>query len=688
MAKYRVTNSKGESFVITGGDTPPTQELIQELMNGINGYKEPAKAPVLTPLSDDMKAKPRDTDYAGIIGQGALGFGQGVLSGLGRVASGASLGATDWLDRKLGGNLKRLDENLQRSAEQSGLGGLNKVAKFTAELGGNIKGGGGILAKKLLGTNLRGLKLASATGGLEGAAYGLTGSDKLKDVPKNVAINSLAGATMGGVMPIALKPLNRITNKLNNYIGKKQLAKELHKTDNYNNVFLGNVDDNVATELNRIRNFEKVAPVENTDVTIPESGVNHIYQSRLVRNKNYNPENLSEVINTALFSKNPRVIRGNVKDNQVIFDKSNPARKVVVSKNKDTNGISIITAMKDKKLGKFNKRLGGLPFPPYEANITSDVAAAADSFKIPDFQPLLTSSDNTIASLSPKVNPFEKRSFIEALADTEKARKIRNGILSGASDLSERAHILQDNLARRKNGWYDADFEELIKTPELAKAEVDYSDFIAKNGQNTLSPEKVQYFYEQHPIAQDIIEEMRGVDPRAFDNIKPGSLSEFDMLKKILREEAGNKIKVGASKSGALKRAENSLKDIMDNEFPGFKDVNKKYAEAHTTQDIFESKLRKGLTSVGGGTANVTPFWSGISSPLTAAGVVGGFLNPSSVLLTAAGLGGKALWRNHRRNVARRIANGVMHTPLIVNPTLINGLSAPALRNLSNKNEE
>lgn len=38
------------------------------------------------------------------------------------------------------------------------------------------------------------------------------------------------------------------------------------------------------------------------------------------------------------------------------------------------------------------------------------------------------------------------------------------------------------------------------------------------------------------------------IDPRAFDGIQPGSLAEFDMLKKTLREEAGNKVKVGASR--------------------------------------------------------------------------------------------------------------------------------------------
>ena len=77
-----------------------------------------------------------------IAGEGLKGFGQGVVSGLGRVAGGATLGATDWLDRKTGGHLASLDADLQRSAESAGLGGWNKAAKFASELGGNMLFGG------------------------------------------------------------------------------------------------------------------------------------------------------------------------------------------------------------------------------------------------------------------------------------------------------------------------------------------------------------------------------------------------------------------------------------------------------------------------------------------------------------------------------------------------------------------
>ena len=102
--------------------------------------------------------------------------------------------------------------------------------------------------------------------------------------------------------------------------------------------------------------------------------------------------------------------------------------------------------MKDKSLGKINKRLGGLPFPPYGANITSDVSTAAGS-KIPDFQPL----NKNITLSQTDVNPFEKRSFIEAPAESDKLRVMHKGVLSGATDLSKRARIFQDLLVKHKS---------------------------------------------------------------------------------------------------------------------------------------------------------------------------------------------------------------------------------------------
>ena len=654
---------------------------------------EEVPPPELRPLTEKDKAetarlssglRPQGIGAWEIAGEGLKGFGQGVVSGLGRVSGGATLGATDWLDRKTGGYLASLDADLQRSAESAGLGGWNKAAKFASELGGNIQGAGGALVKGLSKAGLKGLKLASASGGLEGAAYGATGSDSMDELPENVAWSAALGAALPFGLHYGAKgakwAARPVTEKATRYLGKRKLAKQLAKDSDFEDVNLGYIDDQLATRLNQVRNAENVSPVESARTSVTGERIGHIRDGRILRDKR-SPDFMADVVDAALFSKQPHVIRGNIPENQVIFDSSNPANKVVVSKNSNTNGISVITTMKDKSLGKINKRLGGLPFPPYGANVTSDVSTAAGS-KIPDFQPL---NKSIIPQNMSAVNPAFKRSFVEALADDNKRRTMRNAVMSGAEDLSERAKILSDRLERRNGGMYDADFEQVIKTPELSRAEEKYAGFMAKNGGQMMPEEKVADFYAQHPIAEDMIAEMRLIDPRAFAGIQPGSLAEFDMLKKRLREEAGNRVKVGVSRSGALKRAENDLKTLMDREFPGFRDMNRNFADARTTQDIFESRLKKGLMSVGG--ATVSPFWSGISSPLTAAGVVGGYFNPFSLAVTAGGLGGKALMRRMRRNAGRRLADGIVQTPVEVNinPLLSAGLSSAAYNNMRNR---
>ena len=624
---------------------------------------EEVPPPELRPLTEKDKAKalwlasglrPQGFGALEIAGEGLKGFGQGVVSGLGRVSGGATLGATDWLDRKTGGHLASLDADLQRSAEGAGLGGWNKAAKFASELGGNIQGAGGVLVKGLSKAGLKGLKLASASGGLEGAAYGATGSDSMDELPENVAW----GAAFGAALPFGVHygakgakyAARPVTKKATRYLGKRKLAKQLAKDSDFEDVNLGYIDDQLATRLNQVRNAENVSPVESARTSVTGERIGHIRDGRILRDKR-SPDFMADVVDAALFSKQPHVIRGNIPENQVIFDSSNPANKVVVSKNSNTNGISVITTMKDKSLGKINKRLGGLPFPPYGANVTSDVSTAAGS-KIPDFQPL---NKSIIPQNMSAVNPAFKRSFVEALADENKRRTMRNAVMSGAEDLSERAKILSDRLERRNGGMYDADFEQVIKTPELSRAEEKYAGFMAKNGGQMMPEEKVADFYAQHPIAEDMIAEMRLIDPRAFTGIQPGSLAEFDMLKKRLREEAGNKVKVGASRSGALKRAENDLKTLMDREFPGFRDMNRNFADARTTQDIFESRLKKGLMSVGG--ATVSPYWSGL------------------------------LMSGMRRNAGRRLADGIVQTPIEVNinPLLSAGLSSAAYNNMRNR---
>lgn len=664
--------------------------------------------PALRPLTESQKAealnlarqiRPKtDNTFGDYLAQNVADMAYGAD----RALSGATFGGYDWFKRKTGLGVNQ-DEYKAMKRYNDGSDMPATAAGVVAEIGGNIIGAGGALAKGLSKAGLKGLKLASAAGGLEGAAYGVTGSDTLGDLPKNIALRGSLGAGMGAgmsyLMPYLLSPINAATrpviNRVSRYFGKRKNPLSLPEktiTPKSNadilaeeglkkiKVYRGGNEKAVLKSM--VRHLEKTDPnfkfrtLKNDATGRIEKDYEHLLQDS--ERKRY-IHTFMDTYNNPQIKKNgftkegyPREYRYSIYDNP---EHNNYVYDLI--SNSET-GKTLTKIAREGKHGQESiSKIMDLVPPNSQVSEVGNIASQTEILP-----PHNANFNKNITSLQTNVNPFEKRSFVEALANRDKARIMRNGVLSGASDLSERARILQDNLVRRKNGWFDADFEKLIKTPEMAKAEVSYAQFMAKNGGKTLAPEKVNSFYQNHPIAKDIIAEMREVDPRAFDNIAPGSLAEFDMLKKILREEAGNKIKVGASKSGALKRAENSLKELMDTEFPGFKDINTKYAEAASAQNVFESKLNQGLTSVGGGTANVTPFWSGISSPLTAAGVVGGFFNPMSLAVTGAGLAGKALMRNSRRAAARRLADGIVRTPINVdiNPVLTNGLSAPALR--------
>ena len=113
-----------------------------------------------------------------------------------KAISGATFGASDWALRKLGFDN---EQEYLAGKQAEGLGGLTKGLGVASEIGGNILGAGGALVKGLQNTGLNGLKLATAAGGIEGAAYGLTGSDRLTDAPKNMAW----GAGLGAALPVA-----------------------------------------------------------------------------------------------------------------------------------------------------------------------------------------------------------------------------------------------------------------------------------------------------------------------------------------------------------------------------------------------------------------------------------------------------------------------------------------------------
>lgn len=636
-----------------------SEEIKQKVAANKAAYERKYKD--VSPLKTGLKAMNAE-DWADVAGQS--------LQGAERVADGATLGAYEWANRKLGGNYQERKDRLQQQADVGDIGGLNKVTGLGLEIGGNIAGAGGALAKGLAKSGLKGSKLAMASGGIEGAAYGATGSDTLEEVPVNSALGAGLGVATAGTLYGASKPLVKgaeyTANSINRWHGKRKLAQQLRRGNGFSDVNFGKIDKNKLDELNKIREIMDVDAVNDRLTTVPADRVEHLYQERILKD-GYKPKEVVNVLDSALYSKGNKVVKGKFPTLQAfVDDKPKTMNVAIVGKHRDKGNVFVKTSYKKGAGSSLEGRSVPSSDPNYENSSGSLLSARQTAANKAPYADNINLSGKNV-----KYN--NSRSFLEALADKDKSRKIKNAVQSGADDLSEQARYYSEQLAKRKEGMFEPEFENLIKTPELSKAEKLYSNFFKLNGNQTLAPNKVADFYKSNPVAKNILSEMKQIDPRAFDNIAEGSLAEFDMLKKILREEAGNKIRVGASKASALKRAENYLKTLMDNEFKGFREVNRQFADAKAVQDLFESKLKSGLNSVGN--ATVSPFWSGLSSPVASAGAVGGFVNPTAWGVTAAGLSGKALLRLLRRKTGRDLAKGLIDEGL--SPETIKYISAP-----------
>lgn len=176
-------------------------------------------APKLEPLTEEQKAKPQDMNWGDVAKEGAKGVGLGLVSGLGRVASGLTLGGTDWVDRRLGGNLKAIDDSLAQSAKNAGVGFANDVARFGAEAGGLTKGLGGLIYK-----GAKTIPQLMAKGAIEGGIYGATSSDTLGDLPRNTVSGGAIGGAASGLLGGASRLAKRLVPALNAEGKAKSLA--------------------------------------------------------------------------------------------------------------------------------------------------------------------------------------------------------------------------------------------------------------------------------------------------------------------------------------------------------------------------------------------------------------------------------------------------------------------------------
>lgn len=209
------------------------------------------KAPPLMPLSEAQRAKPKGNIMDGVLWEALKGFGGGIESGMDRITNAATFGGYDWANRKYLGDMyaKKQAKN-QAQAEAAGVGGLNKAANLVAEIGG---GGAttGNAAYNLAGKiGLKNLGRLAAAGGLEGAAWGATGSDTLADALINIPASGLTGAIWGTALGVGGEFFKKFIPKLMTAGKKTGLTNALSDDDSVKILKRGiQASDDVANQI-------------------------------------------------------------------------------------------------------------------------------------------------------------------------------------------------------------------------------------------------------------------------------------------------------------------------------------------------------------------------------------------------------------------------------------------------------
>ena len=196
-----------DNFLKEQGETP-------ESIRAMNQYGVPAYVK-MQQASQQAKAETETIPArlergAKIAGAGAIGAGKGVMSGLESVLQGASMGGYGWLSDKLGLDYSQRQEEQQQTAEDAGLGGLNKAGHLMAELGGAIRSPifkvlpNPMMAETMLGTAGRGALQGAVASGLQSAFK----NDSLENVGRDATI----GAAIGGTLPVMLRGAGRMAS--------------------------------------------------------------------------------------------------------------------------------------------------------------------------------------------------------------------------------------------------------------------------------------------------------------------------------------------------------------------------------------------------------------------------------------------------------------------------------------------
>lgn len=504
------------------------------------------------------------------------------------------------------------------------------------------------LAKTKLGRGVAGfltpasmpLEYAGAFGA--GAATGAVDPDSL--------VGKIVTAMAGGIGGAGvLGAINRFgPGVARNFIGRSALRNELDNAASgrvVSDVDFGRLDKDTVNKINNMPELSENVVMNGNSVIIPARTVQKLYDKRVIGNK-IKPDDLVDATQHIFYGKGSSVTPSGNRNSVIFANKDTPSGYGIVLPNKDnmgTNTIETVIRARPERietvLNQANSRLDGRNGPSSPV-----IANGARALRISGLQP----TDDAIISTNSEL----VKNMVDALSDNVKTRRMKEGVMSGATDVQQRAAKLSDNLVRRKEGAQNPILDDAMLTPQMRQAQIDYDAYMTKYGNLDLD---LSRFYRENPAAKGLIDEARAIDPQSFKNIKRGSLKEAEILKQLLKTSSG-RVGETAGKIRAYNTARENLKNLVETKAPGYRDLNRRYADAETTQELFENLITRNARQVA--SATTSPFWSGITSPLSAAGVVAGYIDPIALLGTAGMLGGKSIMRQFRRSNARNVANG------------------------------
>lgn len=244
--------------------------------------------------------------HVGWTGQDAIDIAGAMLQAPERVLDGATLGYYSKYNREHGGTYEKRKQWLDDLAREGDAETANAINNFILDVGGDIKGLGGLLFKGL-SKGLKGAKLMAAGGGADAAIRGWNEGDDLFSSSVNSAISGIGGIVTGGILHYGLAGLGKAYNFLRS--GGRDAYKK--GVDYLRNVFGDEATNAMIKEAEESgRSLAEV--VDDSGVQLLQTARQQTPEARNIINKNIEqindvaPDKSRQLVNNA-FGNNDRI---------------------------------------------------------------------------------------------------------------------------------------------------------------------------------------------------------------------------------------------------------------------------------------------------------------------------------------------------------------------------------------------